>query len=235
MIRKLSREEMERRKKAESLRYKKAAVSGLTYFEIQTKLEEITEACDDVIYWIDSDEESLVDALEGNYEDAERFQLDFAMLQSDVQQMQMDMDQIEEPDSFNDILVVSGIGRQRGESLFGYDAYEGDYFGIDPFQYEWSELESTKRLMRLTKGKLLEQLAVTVSITYAFLGIQSRYQDLKAAMDLLRAKNKEYLDSVKALNALYDSIDFTDQYASYTKDGAQYESFLQMLPQEAYL
>lgn len=50
----MTREEVVRRNKAKCLRYKKAAVSGLTLWEIREKLGEITEACDEVVYWMDA-------------------------------------------------------------------------------------------------------------------------------------------------------------------------------------
>lgn len=226
----MTKEELTRKNKAENLRYKKAAVSGLTLWEMREKLGEITEACDDVIYWMDSDDETLVDALDGDEEDAERFKADFAVLSAEADQMQNDMYDIWEPERFDDILVVSGIGEQRGGGLMGYDTFQGDYFGIDPFMHQWAEKESTKRLERLTKRELLEQMAQTVSITFAFLGIQSRYQDLKAAIDILRAQNKEYLDSVKRINELYDTID----WVSYKVD-REWDSIIQRMPQEAFL
>lgn len=230
----MTKEEQTRRDKAKNLRYKKAAVSGLTLFEIREKLSEIVEACDEVIYWMDSDDQTLVDALDGDYEDAERFKTDFAVLSADADRMNEDMYEVWEPERFDDILVVSGIGNQRGETLMGYDAYECDYYGIDPFLGGWAEKESTKRLERLTKKELLEQMAQTVSITFAFLGIQSRYQDLKASIDILRAQNKEYLDSVKMLNELHSKLWNEWGYMDY-KIERQMDAIIQRMPQEAFL
>lgn len=230
----MTKEEQARRDKAKNLRYKKAAVSGLTLFEIREKLSEIVEACDEVVYWMDSDDQTLVDALDGDDEDAERFKADFAVLSADADRMNDDLYSVWEPERFDDILVVSGIGNQRGEILMGYDTYECDYYGIDPFLGGWAEKESTKRLERLTKRELLEQMAQTVSITFAFLGIQSRYQDLKAAIDILRAQNKEYLDSVKLLSELHAKLWNEWGYMDY-KVERQIDAIIQRMPQEAFL
>lgn len=231
---KVDRTEDVRRNKAKNLRYKKAAVSGLTLWEIREKLGEITEACDEVVYWMDSDDQTLVDALDGDYEDADRFKMDFAILSADADRMDDDMRNILEPERFDDILVVSGIGEQRGECLMGYDEFEGDYFGIENWMRGWAEKESVKRLKRLTKDGLLEQMAQTISITFAFLGIQSRYQDLKAAMDILRAQNKEYLDSVKLLNELHAQLWNEWGHMDY-KVERQMDAIIQRMPQEAFL
>ena len=228
--------EMEaRREKAKNLRYKKAAVSGLTLWEIREKLGEITEACDEVVYWMDSDDQTLIDALDGDLDDVDRFKADFAVLSADADRMNDDLYNVyvrETP--FDDILVTSGIDQQRGMSLLGYDELEGDYFGIENWMRDWAEKESVKRLKRLTKEQLLEAMAQTVAITFAFLGIQSRYQDLKAAIDILRAQNKEYLDSVKLLNELHAQLWNEWGHMDY-KVERQMDAIIQRMPQEAFL
>ena len=228
--------EMEaRREKAKNLRYKKAAVSGLTLWEIREKLGEITEACDEVVYWMDSDDQTLIDALDGDLDDVDRFKADFAVLSADADRMNDDLYNVyvrETP--FDDILVTSGIDQQRGMSLLGYDELEGDYFGIENWMRDWAEKESVKRLKRLTKEQLLEAMAQTVAITFAFLGIQSRYQDLKAAIDILRAQNKEYLDSVKLLNELHAQLWNEYGHMDY-KVERQMDAIIQRMPQEAFL
>lgn len=224
-----------RQEKAKARRYKKPAVRGLTFDEIVSALWDMQEACNDVIYWMDSDDGSLVDALEGNEDDAERFKMDFAQLSADVDRMISDMSDVWEPDRFDDVLVISGIGRQTGQGLYGFDDFEGDYFGIDPFSYGWAEDESKKRLERLTKNELLEQVAQTLSITYAFMGIRSRYEDLQDSIDILRSKNREYLDAVKTINEIYESIDFNDRYFEWSEEAKKLDDIISRLPQEAFL
>lgn len=224
-----------RREKAKNLRYKKAAVKGLTYDEIRQNLYDMQEACCEVTYWTDGDEETLLDALDGDYDDVQRFRLDFADLDADVERMLSDLEEAWEPERFDDVLVISGIGRQRSEGLFGYDQYEGDYFSIDPFAYGWAESESKRRLERLTKEQMLEQVAQTISITYAYLGLKSRYEDLKSAMDILRAQNREYLDAVKRINELYNQIDFKVWWYKDSPEFRELDSIAELLPQEAFL
>lgn len=224
----------ERREKARNLRYKKAAVNGLTLFEMIDKLDEIVEACDEVTYWEDSDMETLVEALDGDEEEAERFRLDFAGLSADAEQMLNDLQEAWKPERFDDVLVISGIGENNDDNfLIGYDSSEGDYFGLDPFEYQWAEKESVKRLERLTKNEILQQVAQTVRITFSFIGIQSRYQDLKAAIDILRETNKEYLDTVKQINQLYAALG--DPYGWTYNVNRQYDKILEKLPREAWL
>lgn len=225
-----------RRNKAKERRYKKAAVIGLTLFEIQEELGQIVEECDEVTYWQDSDEETLVDALEGEYDEAERFRTDFAVLSADAERMNEDIWEIDEPERFDDILVASGLGTKPDTGLFGYDSYEGDYYGLMPYSFHWAEEESVKRLMNLTKKELIEQMAKSVSIAFSYLGIRTRYADLKASMDLLRAQNKEYLDSVKEINKIYDTIDWNYTWSNRSMQAKEkIDQIAEKLPQEAFL
>lgn len=224
-----------RRNRAVQLRYKKAMVNGLTFWQIRNSLEEMNEACDDVIYWMDSDEQTLIDALEGDGEDADRFKIDFSQLSADIDRMYDDMLQIDEPDRFDDIMVVSGIGDSPGYEILGYDIVEEDYFGINPFLHEYAKEESVKRLERLTKKELLNTMRQVMCIVFAYQGIQSRYQDLKSAIDILRGKNKEYLEGVKKINELYDSIDWSDRWVEYSEGYEALDRIFEKLPQEAWL
>lgn len=81
----------------------------------------------------------------------------------------------------------------------------------------------------------MQQMAQTLSIVFAYIGLQSRYQDLKAAMDILRAKNKEYLDGVKRINEIYDSIHWDSRYVEYSKEMNELNAIIEILPQEAFL
>ena len=51
--------------KAKQLRYKKPIVRGLNIETIQSELWDMISACED-IHWYDNNEESLVNALDGN-------------------------------------------------------------------------------------------------------------------------------------------------------------------------
>lgn len=59
--------------KARNLRYKKAALARLNIDTIQEELSEISENCDNVRYFIEDDEETLLDALDGDEEEEYEF------------------------------------------------------------------------------------------------------------------------------------------------------------------
>lgn len=225
------KEEEIRREKAKNLRYKKPAVNGLTLFQIEEDLNEMQEACDEVVYFVESDMDSLIEALDGDCEEANQFRFNFSDLSAEVDQMSEDLRENWQPERFDDIMVACGAAETGGDDnfLMGYDNYEGDYFGINPFHYEWAKSESVKRLKRLTKDELLENVAQTLKIVFAYIQLKSRYQDLKAAMDILRAVNREYLEAVKRLDELHESID------KDSKANREFDSILEKLPQEAWL
>ena len=83
--------EMElRRKKAMAMRYKRPALAELGYEFLTQGLQEICEECDNVKYYIDSDDGSdggLIASTDGDEELAEEFKLAFTMLADDAQSL----------------------------------------------------------------------------------------------------------------------------------------------------
>lgn len=54
-----------RRIKAMNLRYKKPIANGLNLYDIKSTLWDISEACGEVQYYVDCDDETLLNALDG--------------------------------------------------------------------------------------------------------------------------------------------------------------------------
>ena len=80
-----------RRIKAMNLRYKKPIAKGLNLDDIRNSLWDISEACGDVQYYIDSDDETLLNALDGDEDDAYEFKMMFSTLSAECEQMQYDL------------------------------------------------------------------------------------------------------------------------------------------------
>ena len=59
-----------KRIKAMNLRYKKPIAKGLNLDDIKNSLWDISEACGDVQYYIDCDDETLLNALDVDEDDA---------------------------------------------------------------------------------------------------------------------------------------------------------------------
>ena len=85
----------------------------------------------------------------------------------------------------------------------GYDAYEGDYYGIEPYEYAWAEDEAAKKIMTLTKKEILEVTGQCLKIAYTYMGIRYRYDCLEAAIEILRGENMDRIKVVKGIEEQY--------------------------------
>lgn len=169
----MTKAEETKRAKAAALRYKKPIVKDINIYKIQEELWDISGECDNVRYYFDTDDDTLLNALDGDEDQEYEFKMMFADLCTECDQMLEDLQDTYIPECFNDIFVASGAG-EFGGGYLGYDAYEQDYFGIE-IGSGLEEQESTKRLMRLTKEQLIQCTQKSLKILYAYLGIRHRY------------------------------------------------------------
>ena len=129
-----------KRMKAKNLRYKKPAAKGLTLDGIREALWGIREACDDVQYYIEEDDETLVNALDGDEDDAFEFKMMFADLTAECEQMDRDLQETYIPEYFDLFFVAVN----KGGEMLGFDAYEQDYYGLSSFEGELANKEAAK-------------------------------------------------------------------------------------------
>lgn len=212
----MTKAEEKRMEKAKALRYRKPAVKDLNLASIREQLTEIEEACGDVHWYCESEDgwDTLLNALDGDDEEAWEFKVAFSDLEGQCEQMREDMDRLDEWD-YDDLVgdhfdvFFAGIGAADvGGGLWGFDDYERDYFGLEPgWQSEAAEREAADKLKRLTKDKLIALAGVAFRIAVNFLNLRHRYDNLKAAMDILREQNTALLQQVKAIEDLYDATE----------------------------
>ncbi len=126
--------------------------------------------------------------------------------------------------------------KQHGGGLLGWDSYEQDYFGLECTD-SFAERESAKRLMRLTKSELIGSAKACLKVLYAYLGIQNRYDNLKAAMDILKDENTGYLQVVKQIGKCYDQAEKDSLGFGYKfgKGVEKLDNLLRNLPKEAWI
>ena len=151
--------------KAKQLRYKKPIVKGLNVWDM-------ISACED-IHWYDNDEESLVNALNGDEDEAYEFKMAFSDLEAELEQFQEDLDG-EYISNYFDVFFPAARARYAGGYL-GFDQYEGDYYGLEPYEYSFAEDEAAKKIMALTKKEILEVVGQCLKIAYQYMAIRSRY------------------------------------------------------------
>lgn len=102
---------MKKIKKAEALRYKKAALASMRFEDIQADLNEISEVCGDIQYTMEEEtHEKLLVALDGNDDELFEFKMAFADLDAMCEHFN---EQLYETDSttFDDTLVAL-VGRK---------------------------------------------------------------------------------------------------------------------------
>ena len=191
-----------KRDKSKNLRYRKAIVKDVNLDIIQEELWEISEECENVKWYWEDDDDTLINALDGDEDEAFEFKMMFADLCAECEQMMEDLQNEYAPECFNDFFVAIGAGAAGG-GLLGWDSYEQDYFGIG-ISEDYAEKESRKRMERLTKPQLIEAAQACFKIWHAYLGIRHRYDCLKASLDILRDENTGHLQLVKKINETYE-------------------------------
>lgn len=198
--------------KAKNLRWKKPIVRDLNLEAIQENLSEMIVECDEIKYFIEtSDEETLINALCGDEDEAAEFRIAFSDLAVECDQMWNDLQDTYVPEWFDTLFVAVNAG-EYGSGAFGWDNYIGDYYGLDPFDTNAATKHSREKLKRLTKDELIEGVQACLKVLYAYLGLKDRYTNLKAAIDILKGQNIDNLNLVKNIEAAYEETqgDFHD-------------------------
>ena len=223
-----------RREKARQLRYKKPLVRDLNLWKIREELDEISEECDNVRYYWEQDDETLLNALDGNEDEAYEFRMMFADLCAECDQMREDLEETYVPDCF-DILFVAAGAEDFANGYVGWDTYEQDYFGIDCTK-EFVKSEGAKKLKALTKDQLIECTHACLKVLYAYIGIRYRYDSLKAAFDIIRSENTGYLNMVKRIETLYSEAEKESHgFRWRTEKTMELDAMFEALPQDAWL
>lgn len=218
--------------KARSLRYKKPISKNLNLYYIQQDLWDIQEECENIRWYTDSEdgEASLINALDGDEDEAYEFKMAFADLCAECERMQEDLQEEWIPECFDIFFVAAGAG-----DYLGWDAYEGDYFGINCTD-SFAEDEAKKQLKRMTKDELIASARQCFKVYQAYIGLRNRYDNLKSAIDILRDQNTGYLQIVKEIESLYEAVSEDDwTRKEYSKESGEWKRYTDALPQEAWI
>ncbi len=225
-----------KRQKAENLRYKKPIVRNLNLNSITEDLWDIQEECEGIRWYTDSEdgEDSLINALDGDEDEAYEFKMAFADLCAECDSMRADLQEEWVPECFDIFFVAIEASAAYG-GLFGWDAFEGDYLGINCSDC-FAEDEAKKKLKQMTKDELIASARQCFKVYHAYIGLRNRYDSLKAAIDILRDQNTGYLQVVKEIEKLYDDMD-RDYWSrsEYSKESKEWERYTDALPQEAWI
>ena len=233
---------MTKAERSQNLRWRKPALAGLNYWEMSNKLDEIQEACGD-IHWAYDDDETLINAFDGDEEEAYEFKMAFGTLESEAYQLSATLFDAfrtclgdEEIDgdiekAFNDCSVAL-IGNRF--NAVGYDGFQEDYFNLTNYESRLAFTESGKRIMRKTKAEMLSLIGQTMGIILSFQNVELKYEYLKATIDIFRDNNMSVLQQIKDIEKAYklaEEDDFNDWHES-TKE---FDRLISELPEKVWI
>lgn len=196
-----------RKEKALNLRYKKAMLAELNYETISNEMYEICEQCDNVRYYVESDEETLLNALDGDEDEAFEFRMAFAELSNEATMLLDILSETYICEHFDDLFVSIMTGGNGSFRIIGYDSYEEDYYNLmSGYEDNLAINEAKKRLMRLTKDEMINAVGQCFGIATSFFNVQYKYKCLQAAFDILNNDNASLIKQVKEIEAAYDEL-----------------------------
>ena len=216
-----------KQEKARNLRYKKAILEEFNRESILDELYNITENCGEIRYIVNGEEATLIDALDGDEEEAYELRMAFSELDSECERL---FDLLNEEyicDCFDDFLA--GISDGSGMKLIGYDVYEEDYFGLTSYEGKLGCKEAQKRLERMTKSQLISAGCQAFRVLTCFLNVRFKYDYLKAAFDILKGTNTAFLDVIREIEKEYENA-CDDWHASN-----QFDALIAGLPDRVWV
>ena len=183
-------------------------------FEVlRVELDDICDACDTIHWWTDQDDETLLNALDGDDEDVWEFKMAFAHLKARADELFETIYELcRYEDDFGqtyDDCTVALIGNRY--QTIGDDWFEEDYYSLTGYEQGLAQTESGKRLMRRTKAEIISIIGQCFGILIAFLDLRQQYDYLKATFDILRDENTSMLQQVKEIDAAYQALDGAEQ------------------------
>ena len=164
-----------------------------------------------------------------------QFKMAFSDLAAELEQFQYDLENEYVPDCFDDLFpAVSADGFGR---MLGWDAYEGDYFGLNPYEYGSAQKEAEKRICRLTKNELLEAVGACLKVYASYTALKYRYDCLEASLKIIQEKNLEGLKLIKSIEEQYEKADLVSEGFKWTfkKEVYELDKMLDQVPQEYWI
>lgn len=223
-----------KRLKAKQLRFKKPIAKNLNLEFIKSDLWDIEEECENVRWYTDSDdgEDSLINALDGDEDEAYEFKMAFADLCAECNRMREDLEEEWIPECFDIFFVATS---SDNDEMMGWDSYEHDYYGIGYSDNILRENAGIK-LKKMTKGDLIEASMQCMKVYQAYIGLRNRYDSLKNAIDVLKDQNTGHLQVVREIERMYEQASenrFTRD--DWSKESLEWKQYTDALPQEAWI
>lgn len=214
-----------------NLRYKRPALASLGFESILNELSEISEVCSDVHWFTDSDNETLLNALDGDEEAEFEFRIAFSDLEAKAEQLYTAITDSCIQREFDDCTVALIGNRYR---VVGFDMDEEDYFALTSYDEKLAYTESGKRIMRHTKPDMLSTIGQCLGIVISFLDVRQSYDYMKATFDILRDENTSLLQTIKEIDVAYDKANEVHFYSGYM-ESQHFDALISTLPEKIWL
>ena len=222
-----------------NLRYKRPALASLGYESLITELWEIRETCNDIHWFVDQGDETLLNALDGDEEAEWEFRMAFSDLEAKADRISDMVDEWRRWDedefgrTYNDCTVALIGNRYK---TIGFDMLEEDYFALTSYQQDIAHTEAGKRFMRKTKAEMLSEIGQCFGVLIAFLDLRQQYDYLKATFDILRDENTSMLKIIKEIDAAYDEMQTAEPWTKAGKEAIErFDRLLANLPERAWV
>ncbi len=216
---------------ARAMRYKRPALASIGYAFMADEIDAIGEACSEIQYFVEQDEETLLNALDGDEEAEYEFRLAFSDL-SNKAEILNDVIRDSGVEEYFDDCTVALIGNRY--ATLGYDELEEDYFSLASYEQELAQTESGKKLMRRTKAEIISIIGQCLGIVIAYLDLRYSYDYLKATFNILRDENTSILRVVKDIESAYDAA-YKIGFAPHEDASRQFNALLGYLPERIWL
>lgn len=218
------------------MRYKRPVLASIAADDLIQELEKIQEACADIHWFTDQDDETLLNALDGDEEDAYEFRMAFSDLEAKANEL---VDLFYSMGRSGDITwrvyddcTVALVGNRY--NLVGFDGTEEDYFSLTGYERNLACKEAGKRIMRMTKADMLSTIGQCMGILVAFLDVRQSYDYLKATFDILRDENTSLLDTIKAIDTAYEAAEAVG-FQNWYEEEKCFDRLLDCLPNRAWI
>lgn len=230
----MTKAEEARRAKAERARqliYKRPALATMGYEQIQDELNNIVAECDEVRYFLDTEDGSdLLESVIEDEDDAFEFKMAFSDLDAQAERLLYEFQEnVADEEEYNDC-TVGLIGNRY--DVVGYDDVQEDYFSLTTYEAKLGETEAGRRFMRHTKSEMVSIMGQCVGVLMAFHNIRYRYDYLKATMDIIRDENVSVLKQIREIEAAYErAVDA----GAYSDEARAFDAMVQALPERMWI
>ena len=228
-------EKLSKAEKCRNLRYKKPALMNLGYFAIKEKLDKIQEVCSD-IHWAFDDDETLINAFDGNDEEAWEFKMVFTEIEGEAYRLNECLREQfyygDDPAREFDDCSVALIGNRY--NAVGFDDYEENYYDLTSYETNLAATEAGKRIMRKTKAEMLAAIGQVLGIILSFQNLEMKYEYLKATIDIFRDENISILQVIKTIEQKHADM-FCDDYGKRCGAEKEFDALVRDLPDKYWV